>query len=289
MEKLSQDFPRNVKTLGDFSTPWKKLFHGVEKSSAPRPASLASPVLMGILNLTPDSFSDGGKFLDPAAAEEQALKLEADGAHVLDVGAESTRPGHEIVSEEEELRRLLPVLDRLAGKLKIPISVDTSKAAVARAAFDRGAAILNDVAALSRPGMAEFARSGDFPVILMHGVAHALPADDAQPSETIAAWLAARIAELGLATERVAVDPGIGFGTTRPQDAAILENLAPLVALGCPVLIGLSRKRVVRHLHPDADRDLASAQMARAAWKNGASILRLHDLRSLQNLLRNGN
>ena len=244
---------------------------------------------MGILNLTPDSFSDGGKFLDPAAAEEQALKLEADGAHVLDVGAESTRPGHEIVSEEEELRRLLPVLDRLAGKLKIPISVDTSKAAVARAAFDRGAAILNDVAALSRPGMAEFARSGDFPVVLMHGVAHALPADDAQPSETIAAWLAARIAELGLATERVAVDPGIGFGTTRPQDAAILENLAPLVALGCPVLIGLSRKRVVRHLHPDADRDLASAQMARAAWKNGASILRLHDLRSLQNLLRNGN
>ena len=244
---------------------------------------------MGILNLTPDSFSDGGKFLDPAAAEEQALKLEADGAHVLDVGAESTRPGHEIVSEEEELRRLLPVLDRLAGKLKIPISVDTSKAAVARAAFDRGAAILNDVAALSRPGMAEFARSGDFPVVLMHGVAHALPADDAQPSETIAAWLAARIAELGLATERVAVDPGIGFGTTRPQDAAILEHLAPLVALGRPVLIGLSRKRVVRHLHPDADRDLASAQMARAAWKNGASILRLHDLRSLQNLLRNGN
>ena len=241
---------------------------------------------MGILNLTPDSFSDGGRFLDPAAAEEQALRLAADGAQILDLGAESTRPGHEPVSEEEELRRLLPVLDRLAGKLKIPISVDTSKTAVARAAFDHGAAILNDVAALSRPGMADFARAGDFPVILMHGVAHVLPADDATPSETIATWLAARIAELGLARERLVVDPGIGFGTTRPQDAAILENLASLVSLGHPLLIGLSRKRIVRTLHPDADRDLASAQMALQAWKNGAAILRLHDLGAIQRLAR---
>lgn len=240
---------------------------------------------MGILNLTPDSFSDGGQFLDPGAAEAQALKLEADGAGILDLGAESTRPGHELVSEEEELRRLLPVLDRLAGKLKIPISVDTSKAAVARAAFDHGAEILNDVAALTRPGMAEFARSGDFPVVLMHGVAHVLPEDDARPSETVAAWLAARIADLGLAPDRLIVDPGIGFGTTRPQDAALLDNLAPLVALGYPVLVGLSRKRIVRTLHPAADRDLASAQMARAAWKNGATILRLHDCGAIQHLI----
>ena len=240
---------------------------------------------MGILNLTPDSFSDGGQFLDPGAAEAQALKLEADGAGILDLGAESTRPGRELVSEEEELRRLLPVLDRLAGKLKIPISVDTSKAAVARAAFDHGAEILNDVAALTRPGMAAFARSGDFPVVLMHGVAHVLPEDDARPSETVAAWLAARIADLGLAPDRLIVDPGIGFGTTRPQDAALLDNLAPLVALGYPVLVGLSRKRIVRTLHPAADRDLASAQMARAAWKNGATILRLHDCGAIQHLI----
>jgi dihydropteroate synthase len=240
---------------------------------------------MGILNLTPDSFSDGGQFLDPGAAEAQALKLEADGAGILDLGAESTRPGHELVSEEEELRRLLPVLDRLAGKLKIPISVDTSKAAVARAAFDHGAEILNDVAALTRPGMAEFARSGDFPVVLMHGVAHVLPEDDARPSETVAAWLAARIADLGLAPDRLIVDPGIGFGTTRPQDAALLDNLAPLVALGYPVLVGLSRKRIVRTLHPAADRDQASAEMARAAWKNGATILRLHDCGAIQHLI----
>ena len=291
MEKVSQDFPRNVKTLAGFSTVWKTFFHSVENSAFPpnpEPRTLPPPVLMGILNLTPDSFSDGGKFLDPGAAEDQALRLVAGGAQILDLGAESTRPGHELVSEEAELRRLLPVLDRLAGKLKIPISVDTSKVAVARAAFDRGASILNDVAALSRPGMADFARAGAFPVILMHGVAHALPEDDRNPSETIAAWLAARLAELGLAQDRVVVDPGIGFGTTRAQDAAILDHLAPFVALGFPVLIGLSRKRIVRHLHPDADRDLASAQMALQAWKNGASILRLHDLRPVNQILADG-
>ncbi|MGD9612025.1 MAG: dihydropteroate synthase [Kiritimatiellia bacterium] len=241
---------------------------------------------MGILNLTPDSFSDGGQFLAPGAAEEQALKLEDDGAGILDLGAESTRPGHEPVSEAEELRRLLPVLDRLAGTVKVPISIDTSKAAVARAAFDHGAAILNDVAALARPGMADFVRGGDFPVVLMHGVAHVLPENDAHPSATIAAWLAGRIAELGLAQDRIIVDPGLGFGTTRPQDAAILEDLAPLVALGHPVLIGLSRKRIVRHLHPGVDRDLASAQMALAAWRNGASLLRLHAVRPFQDLYR---
>ena len=243
-------------------------------------------MLIGILNLTPDSFSDGGKFLDPAAAEEQALRLEAEGAQILDVGAESTRPGHVPVSEEEELHRLLPVLDRLADKLRIPVSIDTSKAAVARAAFDHGAAILNDVAALSHHGIAEFAREIRAPVILMHGVAHVLPEDDAAPSETIAAWLVARIAELGLAQEQIIVDPGIGFGTTRPQDAAILENLAPLAALGFPLLIGLSRKRIVRTLHPDEARDLASAQMALRAWQNGATHLRLHELRPFNELFR---
>jgi dihydropteroate synthase len=239
---------------------------------------------MGLVTLPPASLSDGGKFVEPDAAVEQALRLEAEGAHILDIGAESTRPGHELVSEEEELRRLLPVLDQLAGKLKIPISVDTSKAAVARAAFDHGAAILNDVAALSNPGMADFACVGDFPVILMHGVAHVLADDDATPSATIATWLAARIAELGMAKERIIVDPGIGFGTTRAQDAAILDNLAPLVSLGYPVVIGLSRKRIVRTLHPDMDRDEASAQMALQAWRKGAAILRLHRLQPFKEI-----
>ncbi len=237
---------------------------------------------MGILNLTPDSFSDGGRYLDPAAAEEQALRLQADGAALLDVGAESTRPGHAPVPEAEELRRLLPILDRLAGKLRIPISIDTRKAAVARAALDHGASILNDVAALSQPGMATLARETDIPLILMHGVAHVLAEDDPHPSKTIAAWFAAHIATLDLDPARLVLDPGIGFGTTRPQDAAILDDLAPLLALGRPLLIGLSRKRIVRALHPDADPDVASAQMALNAWRNGASILRLHTLRPFQ-------
>ena len=242
---------------------------------------------MGILNLTPDSFSDGGKFIDPAAAEEQALRLEADGAHILDVGAESTRPGHESILEEEELRRLLPVLDRLVGKLRIPISIDTSKAAVARAALEHGAEILNDVAALSRPGMLEFAKEISVPIILMHGVAHVLSEDDTTPSETISTWFSMLLARIGIGKERILLDPGIGFGTTRSQDAAILENLTPLVELGHPLLIGLSRKRIVRTLHPNEDRDIASAQMALQAWKNGATLLRLHDLRAIQRLCSN--
>ncbi len=287
--KITPGFSTLWKNPPVFSTVWKKVFHTMENSPSPlnpEPRPLSPPCLMGILNLTPDSFSDGGRFLDPAAALDQALHLQADGAHLLDIGAESTRPGHAPVPEAEELRRILPVLDRLAGKLAIPISIDTSKAAVARAAFDHGAAILNDVAALSRPGMADFARAGDFPLILMHGVAHVLPEDDANPSATIAAWFAARLAELGLAHDRLVLDPGIGFGTTRPQDAAILENLAPLAALGYPLLIGLSRKRIVRTLHPDTDPDLASAQMALAAWQNGAAILRLHELHAFRRLAR---
>ena len=267
MEKCFQFFPHHGKNV---STVWKN--------------KRDTPVLMGILNLTPDSFSDGGDFLDPAAAVEQALRLEADGAQILDIGAESTRPGHVSISDEEEIRRLLPVLDRLADQLHIPISIDTSKATVARAAFDHGASILNDVAALTRPGMADFARATRAPVILMHGVAHILAEADALPSQTIAAWLATRIAELDLAQEQIIVDPGIGFGTTRPQDAAILDHLSPLVALGYPLLIGLSRKRIVRTLYPDTDRDHASAQMALRAWQNGATILRLHPLRPINDL-----
>ena len=269
MEKCFQFFPHHGKNV---STVWKN--------------GRNAPILMGILNLTPDSFSDGGQYSDPAAAEEQALRLEADGAHLLDIGAESTRPNHEPVSEKEELLRLLPVLDRLAGNLRIPISIDTSKAAVARVAFDHGATILNDVAALTRPGMAEFARETNAPVILMHGVAHLLAESDATPSTTIAAWLATHIAELGLAPEQIIVDPGIGFGTTRLQDAAILANLAPLTALGHPLLIGLSRKRIVRTLQPEADRDVASAQLALRAWQNGATLLRLHTLGPFKELFR---
>jgi len=264
-------FPHHGKNV---STPWKTFL-----------APPSSPTLMGILNLTPDSFSDGGQFLDPDAALEQALRLEADGADMLDIGAESTRPGHTPVSKEEELRRLLPVLDRLAGELRIPISIDTSKAAVARAAFDHGASILNDVAALARPGMRDFAIGIEAPIILMHGVTHTLLPEDPSPSQTIADWFSILLPELGIAKKWLILDPGIGFGTTREQDSAILDDLSPLAALGMPLLIGLSRKRIVKVLHPKQNRDEASAQMALNAWKNGATILRLHNLLPIRNLL----
>jgi len=166
---MGEKFPYDGKK---FSTLWKTPEGGTPDKKPP-------PILMGILNLTPDSFSDGGNFLDPGAAMDQALRLEADGADVLDIGAESTRPGHALISEEEELTRLLPILDRLN-----PISVDTSKAAVARTAFDHGAAILNDVATLSRPGMLEFVRSIQAPLILMHGIAHTLDSEDTHPSKS---------------------------------------------------------------------------------------------------------
>ena len=303
MEKNNPDFPRHGKIISTpwknsppdtpspqkFSTLWKTFFHTVENVPSPlnpEPRTLPPPLLMGILNLTPDSFSDGGKYTDPAAAEEQAHKLVADGAHILDIGAESTRPGHDPVSAQEEIRRLLPVLDRLAaGNFKTPISIDTRKAEVARAAFDHGAHILNDVAGLTAPGMLPFAQSGDFPVILMHGIANTLPPADTTPSETIAAWFTSYIPALNLAPERLILDPGLGFGLTREQEIAILDNLAPLTALGWPLLIGLSRKRLVRHLHPDTDPDLVSAQLSYTAWRNGATILRLHNLRPIKQML----
>ena len=278
MENSTEKFPHHVIS---FSTLWK-LLNRDEASLRDR------PVLMGILNLTPDSFSDGGRFLDPDAALEQALRLEADGADLLDIGAESTRPGHDPVPEEEELNRLLPVLDRLAGNLDIPLSVDTSKAAVAQAAFEHGAAILNDVAALSRPGMLDFARAIDAPVVFMHGVARTLDPEDTLPSQSIADWFAGQMPALGIAPERILLDPGIGFGTTRAQDAAILQDLSPLKALGRPRLIGLSRKRIVRQLHPGQDPDAASAEMSLEAWKQGATIHRLHELNPFQQLLAEG-
>jgi dihydropteroate synthase len=273
---MGKKFPHDGKK---FSTLWKTRETGT-------PGKRLPPILMGILNLTPDSFSDGGAFLDPEAAVAQALRLKAEGADMLDIGAESTRPGHTLISEEEELARLLPVLDRLAGKLNIPISVDTSKANVARAAFNHGADILNDVAALSRPGMLEFARSIQAPVILMHGIAHTLNPEDTTPTKTIADWFASVLPSLELSRDRIVLDPGIGFNTTRAQDAAILQNLGPLTSLGFPLLIGLSRKRIVRDLHPDQDRDEASAQMSMEAWIRGASVLRLHQMGPVQTLLK---
>jgi dihydropteroate synthase len=234
---------------------------------------------MGILNATPDSFSDGGLHDAPEAALAHALRLEAAGADWIDVGAESTRPGFVPVDPEEEWARLGPVLEALRGKVRVPLSVDTRHAETARRAFAAGAAMLNDVGGLADPGLLAFARDGDFPVVLMHGMAHVLPPDEAHPADAIARWFEERIGTLGIDPARLVLDPGIGFGTTRGQDAALVRDPAPLARLGLPLLYGLSRKRVLALLAPGAaDRDAASAAWSWHAWRHGTSILRLHAL-----------
>lgn len=233
--------------------------------------------LVGIINATPDSFSDGGRFLAPAAAAARARELEAAGAAFLDIGAESTRPGHMPVGEAEELRRLLPVLEAVRGATGLPLSVDTRKAGVMRAAIRAGAGIVNDVEGLRNPEMLEVARESGLPVILMR------PAGVA-PRE-MAAFFRRQLAALGEGA-RVMLDPGVGFGTTREEDRWLLEEGVPeLAATGLPVLVGVSRKRIVRHLHPDLPVEEASARVAVAAWRRGATHLRMHDFSAVKALL----
>lgn len=236
---------------------------------------------MGILNVTPDSFSDGGLHAAPETALAHALRLQAAGADWLDIGAESTRPGFAPVDPDEEWRRLAPVLDVLRGHLRIPLSLDTRHAATARRAFaaDAGIAMLNDVGGLADPALLDFARSGDFPVVLMHGMAHALSPDDPHPADTIAHWFEQRIPELDISPTRLILDPGIGFGTTRVQDASLILDPTPLLRLHLPLLYALSRKRVLLHLpHPTPDRDQASGIWSWHTWRHGATLLRLHTI-----------
>jgi dihydropteroate synthase len=240
---------------------------------------------MGVLNVTPDSFSDGGVHLDPDVAVAAARSMVEDGAAIVDIGGESTRPGSEGVSAEEELRRVLPVLDRLGGEL--PISIDTSKAAVAHAALERGAILVNDVTALrGDPDLAEVvAGSGAF-LCLMHmrGEPRTMqkePAYDDVAGE-VAAFLEERLAfavAQGIAKERICLDPGIGFGKTVAQNLELVRRLDVLLALGRPVLVGFSRKSSLRTLTGSDDLLGASVAAAVTAFERGATILRVHDVK----------
>ena len=207
------------------------------------------PFVMGIVNVTPDSFSDGGKWLDPERAIEHALRLEAEGAAILDVGGESTRPGAEPVDAEEELRRVLPVVEALAERAAAPISIDTSKAAVARAAIDAGAEIVNDVTGLEGdPEMPAVVADAGVGVCVMHmrgtpRTMQANPEYDDVVSE-VKGYLAERVerlAEAGVDRERICLDPGIGFGKTTAHNLELLRRVEELHELGRPVLVGHSR------------------------------------------------
>jgi dihydropteroate synthase len=247
------------------------------------------PLIMGVLNTTPDSFSDGGRFLSVDAALIRAREMIAQGADIIDVGGESTRPGAEPVDATSEMRRVLPVIEALASGSRAVISVDTTKASVAREAVRLGACIINDVSAMTAdPAMAATVRDTGAGVVLMHMRGNPRTMQDnpqyADVTGEVARWLAARIAAAaaaGIAPEAVAVDPGIGFGKTVTHNAELISGLARIADLGRPVLAGMSRKRFIGALAgvPDAGGRLAGSLAALAcAVLQGATILRVHDV-----------
>ena len=237
-------------------------------------------VIMGILNITPDSFSDGGKFLHLDAAMQQAKKLAAEGADIIDVGAESTRPGHTPVEPEEELARLEPILGALTSSIDIPFSIDTSKAKVARRATEIGASVVNDVWGLQRdPAMADTVAETGASAVLMHN------RDGVDPGLDIVADMrrffdrSLRLArDAGIPRARLILDPGIGFGKSRAQNFTALANLATLKDYGLPILVGVSRKSLLAGLSPVETSLVRTLAANLAAAANGASIFRVHDV-----------
>ncbi|MEQ9121724.1 MAG: dihydropteroate synthase [Alphaproteobacteria bacterium] len=242
------------------------------------------PLVMGILNVTPDSFSDGGRYLSAEAAIDQAERMADEGADIIDIGAESTRPGHSPVAVETEWRRLEPVLTGIAG-LDRPVSIDTSKAAVARRALQAGAHIVNDIWGLQRdPEMAPLAAGTGAPVICMHNRETVDPVIDIVADVLGFLERSLEIARrAGVRDDRIVLDPGFGFGKTAPQSLELLRRLDRLAELGFPLLIGLSRKRFIGHYsgEPQADARLQGTVAANllAAISGHAAILRVHDVK----------
>src|ERR1700689_4988626 len=245
-------------------------------------ASRQSPVLMGILNVTPDSFSDGGRHFEPAVAVARAKTMVAEGAVIVDVGGESTRPGHSSISAEEELRRVAPVLEALAQGFDAAVSIDTGKAQVAREAARLGASVINDVWGLQRdPGMADAVADTDSAVVVMHNRERTDGAidilDDVERFFERSLNLAAGA---GVPFGRILLDPGVGFGKTRQQNHACIWNLDRFRRLGAPILVGLSRKSFIGGIiDAEVDRRLPGTLAADTiALMRGASVLRVHDV-----------
>lgn len=242
---------------------------------------------MGILNVTPDSFSDGARYAEVPAAVERALEMEAQGADIIDIGGESTRPGSARISEDEELRRVLPVIERLRGRLRVPLSVDSYKPGVARRAVQAGAEIINFPALTPIAEMATVAAHAGVPLILMHvrgtpDTMHKLP-----PLEDVTAEVSAGLAHLrdeavgaGLQPENIILDPGFGFGKNGDENFRLLARFAELHRLGCPLLAGTSRKSFIGRLldAPPQQRTWGTAATVTAAILAGAHIIRVHDV-----------
>ena len=259
-----------------------------------KPLDLSRPGLMGVLNITPDSFSDGGAFVDPDRAVARALAMEAEGADIIDVGGESTRPGADPVPEAEERARVLPVIEALQSRLKVPISIDTQKPGVMRAAVAAGAGLINDVNALRAPGALEAAAGCGVPVCLMHmrGDPRSMQ-ENPRYGDVVAeveAFLLERAAACevaGIARERILLDPGFGFGKSVEQNLALLAGLPRLTQAGYPVLAGLSRKSMIGRITgaPVGERLPGSLALALLAAQRGARLLRVHDVAATRQAL----
>ncbi len=253
--------------------------------------------LMGILNVTPDSFSDGGLYLAPERALDRALEMVDEGADIIDIGGESTRPGAESVSLEEELRRTIPIIEKLSHRLNVPISIDTYKAEVARQAIEAGASIVNDISALRfDPEMVSVVAGHDVGVVLMHikGTPRDMQKDPRYDDllGEIKSYLSESI-ELarkhGIAPERIMVDPGIGFGKRFEDNLRIIGNLPFLKDLGYPILVGPSRKSFIGHILdglPPAERVEGTASAVAISVLNGANIVRVHDVKEMVRVVR---
>lgn len=283
----ARDAGPRIVTAAEMPSEWR------DRLAAPRPAiatlGMDRPRIMGILNTTPDSFSDGGRFDAPDRALAHATQLTAAGADILDIGGESTRPGAATVSDEDEIARTAPVIARIRESWDGPISIDTRKARVAEAAAQSGASILNDVSALTYdPKMATVAVSNDLPVCLMHAQGEPQTMQDdpryddvlLDVYDALAAHIDAAEAA-GIPRDRIIADPGIGFGKTLAHNLTLLEGLAMFHGLGVPLLVGVSRKRFIGALGnaPEArDRTAGSVAVALHAAHQGAQILRVHDV-----------
>jgi len=254
-------------------------------------------LVMGILNVTPDSFSDGGAYLDPDAAVSKGIEMAEQGADIIDVGGESTRPGAEPVEIEEEIRRVVPVIKHLAVHISIPISIDTYHSETAAAALDSGASIINDISGMTFDAeMKSLAAERQCPIILMHikGTPQNMQKNPHYQNvvEEITAWLKARIEDAenaGIDRRLIIIDPGIGFGKTVEHNLEILHKLSSFKALGRPILVGVSRKRLIGEILgglPVEERLEGTASAVAISIANGANIVRVHDVKEMVRVVK---
>lgn len=258
---------------------------------------LDRPVVMGVLNVTPDSFSDGGAFLDHDAALRRAAAMVAEGAAIIDVGGESTRPGSTPPSAQEEIDRVAPVVERIAREFDVAVSVDTSRAPVVEAALAAGAHLINDVRGLRDPAALKAAANAGAAVCIMHMQGDPATMQVAPHYEDVVGevsdWLGARIVacrEAGIPADAIVIDPGFGFGKTAAHNVALFQSLEVLLRHAVPLLVGVSRKSLVGHLtgRPVGERLAGSVALAALAAERGASILRAHDVAATVDAVRIG-